>query len=51
MFICVRTEYKAVYGFEELFGALFRNPFFVDVSRTVEPRDTVVILGDEAIKT
>jgi len=34
----------------DLFSTAVRNPFFVDISRTVQPRNTVVLLGDDAMK-
>ncbi len=42
---------QAPYGFDDLFSTVFRNPSFVDVARTFEPRDTVVVLGDDAVQT
>jgi hypothetical protein len=39
------------YSFDDFFGIPFRNPCFVDLAGNVKPRNTVVVLGDEAIKT
>src|ERR1022692_255903 len=45
------TEHKAVDGRDDLFSPVVRNPFFVDVSGAIQPRYSVVLPGDDAIKT
>src|SRR5215467_14365666 len=48
--VCARTEHEAVDSRDDVFTGVFGNPFFVDISRTVQPRNTVVLLGDDAVK-
>ena len=50
-FIRPGTQHVAVYGCEELFSTLVGDPLLVGVSWTLESRNTVVMLGDEALKT
>ena len=50
MLVRARTEYKTVDSLDDLFSTVVSNPFFVDVSRAIQPRNTVVLLGDDAIK-
>jgi hypothetical protein len=49
MLIGARTEHVAIYRLDDL-SAVVSNPSFIDVGGTVHPRNTVVLLGDEAIK-
>jgi hypothetical protein len=50
MLVCARTKHKAVDGSSDVVSIAVRNPFSVDVSRAIQPRNTVVLLGDDAIK-
>src|SRR5262249_8493547 len=50
VFVCTRTDHKAIDSLDDFFTGVFGNPFFVDISRTVQPRNTVVLLGDDAVK-
>jgi len=51
MLVCASTGHKTVDSRDEVVNIVARNPFFVDIARAVQSRNTVVLLGDDAIKT
>ena len=51
MLIGKGTEHEAVYRLDGVYIVAFGDPLFVDIARTVHPRNTVVLPGDEAIQT
>jgi hypothetical protein len=50
MLVVARTEHKAVDGSNDVVSIAVRNLSFLDVSRAIQPRNSVALLGDDAIK-